>query len=40
MGLLFLPAPLALQWWVLSLGFGAGQLGIGFIIMRERMITV
>lgn len=40
MGLLFLPAPLALQWWVLSLGFGAGQLGIGFIIMRERMVTV
>jgi hypothetical protein len=36
MGLLFVPAELALQWWVLPLGFGAGQLGIGFIIMRER----
>lgn len=36
MSLLFVPAALALQWWVLPLGFGAGQLGIGFIIMRER----
>jgi hypothetical protein len=36
MGLLFVPAAIALQWWVLPLGFGAGQLAIGFIIMRER----
>jgi hypothetical protein len=36
MGLLFVPPAIALQWWVLPLGFGAGQLAIGFIIMRER----
>ncbi|HET9096449.1 MAG TPA: hypothetical protein VFN37_07290 [Candidatus Baltobacteraceae bacterium] len=35
MGLLFVPAAIALQWWVLPIGFGAGQLAIGFIIMRE-----
>jgi putative effector of murein hydrolase LrgA (UPF0299 family) len=36
MGLLFVPPAIALQWWVLPAGFGAGQLAIGFIIMRER----
>ena len=36
MGLLFVPAAIALQWWVLPAGFGAGQLAIGAIIMRER----
>lgn len=35
-GLLFVPPAIALQWWVLPAGFGAGQLSIGFIIMRER----
>lgn len=38
MGLLFVPAAIALQWWVLPIGFGAGQLAIGFIIMRERHV--
>ena len=38
MGLLFVPAAIALQWWVLPLGFGAGQLAIGLIIMRERTV--
>lgn len=36
MGLLFVPAAIALQWWVLPIGFGAGQLAIGFFIMRDR----
>jgi hypothetical protein len=34
--LFFLPPALALAWWVLPLGFGAGQLAIGYRIMRER----
>ena len=34
--LLFAPAHLALQWWVLALGFGSGQLAIGVFVMRER----
>ena len=38
MGLLFVPAAVALQWWVLPLGFGTGQLAIGFVIMRERRV--
>jgi hypothetical protein len=38
MGLLFVPPAIALQWWVLPLGFGAGQLAIGAIIMRERRV--
>jgi hypothetical protein len=38
MGLLFVPPAIALQWWVLPLGFGAGQLAIGIIIMRERRV--
>lgn len=38
MGLLFVPAAIALQWWVLPIGFGLGQLAIGFIIMRERRV--
>lgn len=38
MGLLFVPPAIALQWWVLPLGFGAGQLAIGLVIMRERKV--
>jgi hypothetical protein len=37
MGLLFVPATIALAWWVLPLAFGSGQLAIGLSIMRERM---
>lgn len=35
MALLFAAPALALQWWVLPVGFGIGQLAIGSIIMRE-----
>lgn len=38
MGLLFVPPEFALQWWVLPAGFGAGQLAIGAIIIRERRV--
>lgn len=38
MGLLFVPATIALAWWVLPLAFGSGQLAIGLSIMRERMV--
>lgn len=38
MGLLFVPPSIALQWWVLPLGFGVGQLAISLIIMRERKV--
>lgn len=38
MGLLFVPAQIALQWWVLPLGFGLGQLAIGTIVARERAL--
>lgn len=34
--LVFAPATIALQWWVLPLGFGLGQLAIGVLVMRER----
>jgi len=34
--LLFVPAPIALTWWMVSIGFGAGQLGIGYLIYAER----
>jgi len=34
--LLFTPAQIALQWWVLSLGFGAGQLAVGAFVAQER----
>jgi hypothetical protein len=37
--LLFVPPELALSWWVLPLGFGAGQLAIGASIMRERNLA-
>jgi hypothetical protein len=36
---LFLLSPLqsvALAWWVMPLGFGAGQIGVGALIWRER----
>jgi hypothetical protein len=39
LGLIFLITPLAaaaLSWWVMAIGFGAGQLGIGYLIWRER----
>ncbi|HLI96669.1 MAG TPA: hypothetical protein VKT72_11365 [Candidatus Baltobacteraceae bacterium] len=36
MGLLFVPAAIALQWWVLPAGFGTGQLAIGLIVAKER----
>lgn len=35
----FLATPLelvALRWWVMPLGFGAGQLAIGYLLARER----
>lgn len=35
-GLLFAPPAIALSWWVLALGFGAGQLAIGVMVIRER----
>lgn len=38
MGLLFVPAPIALSWWVLPAAFGTGQLAIGAIVMRERTV--
>ncbi len=38
MGLLFVPPSIALSWWVLALGFGAGQTAIGAIVMRERTV--
>ena len=38
MSLLFVPAGVALSWWVLPLGFGAGQLAIGLSVMRERTV--
>ncbi len=34
--LFFVPAAIALQWWIPALGFAAGQLAIGFSVMRER----
>ncbi len=34
--LLFVPAAIALQWWVPSAGFGAAQLAIGVIVLRDR----
>jgi hypothetical protein len=36
---LFLISPLqnvALEWWVMPLGFGAGQIAIGWLVWRER----
>ncbi len=38
MGLLFVPAGIALAWWILPCGFGLGQLAIGACIMRERTV--
>jgi hypothetical protein len=34
--LLFVPSTLALQWWVLPLGFGLGQIAIGSFVLRDR----
>ncbi len=39
LALIFLLTPLtaiSLAWWVMPLGFGAGQLGIGYLIWRDR----
>lgn len=36
--LLFTPPNIALSWWVLPLGFGAGQIAIGALLLRERMV--
>ena len=36
--LLFAPAALTLQWWIMPLGFGAAQLFIGYAIYRDRKI--
>lgn len=39
LALVFLVTPLtaqALAWWVMPIGFGIGQLGIGYLIWRER----
>ncbi len=39
LALVFLITPLAagaLAWWVMPIGFGIGQLGIGYLIWRER----
>ena len=36
----FLLTPLearALEWWVMPIGFGVGQLGIGYLIWRDRL---
>ncbi len=38
-GLLFVPASIALGWWVLPLGFGLGQVAIGVRVMRERAVS-
>lgn len=38
----FLATPLesvALRWWVMPLGFGAGQLAIGYLLARERSVA-
>lgn len=34
--LLFAPAAIALAWWILPLGFGIGQMAIGYFIIAER----
>jgi hypothetical protein len=34
--LLFAPSAIGLQWWVLPLGFGVGQIGIGVLVSRDR----
>ena len=36
--LLFTPPSIALAWWVLPLGFGIGQIGIGALLLRERVV--
>jgi hypothetical protein len=39
LALIFLSTPLAaasLAWWVMPIGFGVGQLGIGYLIWRDR----
>jgi hypothetical protein len=34
--LLFAPTAIALQWWVLPVGFGVGQIVIGIFVSRDR----
>lgn len=36
--LFFAPPAVALAWWVLPLGFGAGQIAIGAMLLRERAV--
>ena len=36
--LLFVPHGGALAWWILPLGFGSGQIAIGVLLLRERMV--
>ncbi len=36
--LLFIPASIALSWWMLPLGFGVGQCVIGMLIRRESVV--
>jgi len=39
LAVVFLATPLeyvALRWWVMPLGFGVGQLAIGYLLVRER----
>ncbi len=36
--LFFMPPAVALGWWVLPAGFGAGQIAIGYWTMRERAV--
>jgi hypothetical protein len=37
--LLFAPPTVALAWWVLPLGFGSGQIAIGYFVFRERAVN-
>ncbi len=38
-GLLFVPPPLALAWWVLPAGFGTAQIAIGYFLFRDRAVN-
>lgn len=38
--LLFTPPTIALAWWVLPIGFAAGQIAIGAFVLRDREATV
>lgn len=36
--LLFVPASIALAWWVLPVGFGTAQILIGYLVFRDRAV--